>query len=98
MRPNFSYFDKSDKRKRAEQKAEHEADLDEEEPKQVTVKFARTENDSIRKAREKSFNFISQKSADEAWCETMWWPKDSQQATLEREKLFAVGSHAISNG
>lgn len=37
MRPSFSYFDKSDKRNKAEQKAENDADLDEEEPKQVSV-------------------------------------------------------------
>lgn len=61
---------------------------------QITVKFARTENDSIRKAREKSFNFISQKNADEPWCETMWYNKNSQQAVLEREKLFSVSTNS----
>lgn len=95
MRPSFSYFDKSDKRTKAEQKAENEADQEEEEATQITVKFARTENDSIRKAREKSFNFISQKNAEEAWCETMWYGKDSQQAELERQKLFAVANDSM---
>lgn len=96
MRPSFSYFDKSDTRNKAEKKAENDADLDEEEPKQITVQFARTENDSIRKAREKSFGFLSAKSADEAWCRTMWYPKDSQQAVLEREKLFTGATNNIS--
>lgn len=96
MRPSFSYFDKSDKRQKAEQKAENEADLDEEEPTQITVKFARQENDNVRKAREKSFNFLSKKYADEAWCETMWYPKDSHQAELERQKLFTAMSQPSS--
>lgn len=100
MRPSFSYFDKSDKRNKAEQKAENEADLDEEEPKQVTVKFARTENDRLRKAREKSFNFISQKSAEEAWCQTMYYGRETTEAELERHKLFSTSNeitgHALS--
>lgn len=96
MRPSFSYFDKSDTRNKAEKKAEHEADLDEEEPKQITVQFARSENDSIRKAREKSFGFLAQKNADEAWCETQWFAKDSKQAAMEREKLFTVTHQATS--
>ncbi|KAJ6641862.1 DNA-directed RNA polymerase III subunit RPC5 [Pseudolycoriella hygida] len=100
LRPSFSYFDKSDKRLKAEQKAENEADMDEEEATTVSVKFARQENDKFRKAREKSFNFLSQKFADEAWCETMWYPKDSHQAELERQKLFTAinqpSDHSLS--
>lgn len=100
MRPSFSYFDKSDTRKKAEQKIECESDLDEDEPKHVTVKFARTENDRTRKAREKSFNYLSQKSADEPWYETMWYGKDTIQAQLERQKLFSNSNestgHALS--
>ena len=97
MRPSFSYFDKSDKRKKAEEKAENDADLEEEEPKQVTVKFARAENDRLRKAREKSFNFISQKSADEPWCDTMWHTRDSPQAELERQKLFSATTESTGH-
>lgn len=96
MRPSFSYFDKSDLRTKAEKKAENEADLDEEEAKQVTVQFARTENDNSRKAREKSFTYLAQKGADEGWCETKWFTKDSPQAVLEREKLFGVTNQPLS--
>lgn len=92
MRPSYSYFDKLDKRNKAEQKAENEADLDEEEVKQVTVKFARIENDKVKKAREKSFNFLSQKGTDEAWCETLWHGKSSTTAELEKQKLFTTNS------
>lgn len=97
MRPSFSYFDKSDKRKKAEQKAENEADLEEEEPKQVTVKFARTVNDRQRKAREKTFKYISQKSAEEPWCDTMWYAKDSMEAELERHKLVSDSAEATGH-
>lgn len=100
MRPNFSYFDKSDMRKKAEQKAENESDADEEEPKQVTVKFARNDVDKTKKTKEKSYSYLTQKSADEAWCETMWHPKESAQAQLERQKMFAMSNestgHALS--
>lgn len=88
MRQVFSYFDKQDKRTKAEQKAEQDADADEEELKQVTVKFARTENEKVRKAREKSFNYISKIESEEPWCETFWHTKNSTTAELERHKLF----------
>lgn len=97
MRPSFSYFDKSDKRNKAEQKAENEADLDEEEPKQVTVKFARNDNDRSKKAREKSFNYIAQKSAEEPWCQTMFYPHDTAEAELERQKLFSATNEATGH-
>lgn len=90
MRPSFSYFDKSDVRSKAEKKAENDADMDEEEAKQVTVQFARTENENVRKAREKSFGVVSQKGADEPWCETVYYARDTPEAALEREKLFAT--------
>lgn len=89
MRPNFTYFDKMDKRTKEEQAATNNADTGEDEPKQVTVKFAREENDSIRKAREKSYNFVSKKLAEEPWCETMWYGIDSKQAEMERRKFFS---------
>lgn len=100
MRPSFSYFDKSDTRKKAEQKNDLESDAEEEEPKQVTVKFSRTETDRTKKAREKSFNFLSKKSADEPWCEAMWHDKESVAAEIERQKLFSTSNestgHALS--
>lgn len=100
MRPCFSHFDKSESRKTAEQKADQESDVEEEEPKHVTVKFARTETDRSRKAREKSFNYLQKKSDDEPWCETIWCGQDTIQAQLERQKLFSTSDestgHALS--
>lgn len=100
MRPSFSHFDKSESRRIAEQKAEQESDVEEEEPKHVTVKFARTETDRTRKAREKSFNYLQKRSDDEPWCETEWCGHDTLQAQLERQKLFSTSDestgHALS--
>uniref|UniRef100_A0A2M4AQ09 Putative dna-directed rna polymeraseiii 80 kDa polypeptide n=1 Tax=Anopheles triannulatus TaxID=58253 RepID=A0A2M4AQ09_9DIPT len=90
MRQMFSYFDKQDQRTKAEQKAEQDADGggEEEELTQVTVKFARPENEKLRKAREKSFNYLSKIEAEEPWCETFWHEKQSSAAEHERQKLF----------
>ena len=104
MRQAFSYFDKEDKRTKAEQKAENEADADEEEMKLVTSKFARVENEKVRKAREKSFNYLSQIESEESWCESFWHKKVSTSAELERQKMFCsnntnnVGSLNLSSG
>lgn len=100
MRPSFSHFDKSESRRIAEQKAEQESDAEDEEPKHVTVKFARTETDRSRKAREKSFNYLQKRSEDEPWCETEWCGQDTLQSQLERQKLFSTSDestgHALS--
>uniref|UniRef100_A0A182M3S3 DNA-directed RNA polymerase III subunit RPC5 n=1 Tax=Anopheles culicifacies TaxID=139723 RepID=A0A182M3S3_9DIPT len=94
MRQMFSYFDKQDKRTKAEQKAEQDADgaAEDEELTQVTVKFARLENEKVRKAREKSFNYLSKMEAEEPWCETFWHEKTSAAAELERQKLCGGGA------
>lgn len=97
MRQMFSYFDKQDTRTKAEQKAERDADgaADDEELTQVTVKFA--ENERMRKAREKSFNYLSEMEAEEPWCETFWHEKTSSTAELEKQKLFS-GTGAGGSG
>lgn len=60
MRQNYSYFDKGDKRTKAEQKTENGSDEESDDLKQVTVKFARSgDADKIKKARERSYHFIS---------------------------------------
>lgn len=88
MRQTFSYFDKGDKRTKAEQKAENGSDDEAENLKQVTVKFARAgDQERIKKARERSYNFISQIGADEPWCETLIYSKDTHQSEMERQKI-----------
>lgn len=92
MRPSFSYFDKQDKRAKADKRAEDGEVGDEEEMKQVTVKFARNESEKVKKAREKSYNYISRMGAEEPWCETMWHPAASEMAGMESQKLLMTGS------
>lgn len=95
MRQAFSYFDKQDKRIKDEKRAEDGVEEDMEDLKQVTVKFARADNDKLKKAREKSYNYISQLGADEPWCETLWVPNKSHESEMEKQKLF-YSSHSYS--
>lgn len=89
MRQTYSYFDKGDNRKNSE-KGDMEADDEatEVDLKQVTVKFARTgDTEKIKKAREKSYHFISQIGKDEPWCETFIYPKHSPESAIERQRI-----------
>lgn len=88
MRQTYSYFDKGDKRTKAERKAENGSDDEAEDLKQVTVKFARSgDAEKIKKARERSYHFISHIGADEPWCEALIYPKTSTQSQVERQKI-----------
>ncbi|XP_026487174.1 DNA-directed RNA polymerase III subunit RPC5 [Vanessa tameamea] len=91
LRPSYSYYDKQDKRKVDKSKDENSDDEEKEpEPQQVTVKFARVETDVAKKAREKSYESISQRIADEPWYDAMWKHSDTDHADLERMKLFSA--------
>ncbi|XP_069692182.1 DNA-directed RNA polymerase III subunit RPC5 [Periplaneta americana] len=93
LRPSFSYLDKSDKRAKEEAKEQGEADAsgeEEEEVQQVTVKFARQENERIKRARERSFGYLSKKSAEEPWYYTEFYNAQSEKAELERGKLYCT--------
>ncbi|XP_063381009.1 DNA-directed RNA polymerase III subunit RPC5 [Cydia fagiglandana] len=91
MRPCCSYFDKQDKRRNDKNKAENSDDEDKEpEAQQVTVKFARQETDVAKKAREKSYESISQRIAEEPWYHALWKHADTDYADLERLKLFSA--------
>lgn len=95
MRQSYSYFDKGDKRTKAEQKAENGSDDETEDLKQVTVKFARSgDAEKIKKAREKSYHYISHIGADEPWCEALIYPKTSSQSQIERQKI-PLSHHAV---
>lgn len=108
LRPSFSYFDKQDKRNKAEQKLAAGDDEDvsgsggggggtEEEIKQVTVKFSRIDADKINKAREKTYEYMIQKSKAEPWCDTIWHDKSSSIAELERQKLCSNRNEFIEH-
>ncbi|PSN40466.1 hypothetical protein C0J52_11618 [Blattella germanica] len=93
LRHSFAYLDVSDKRAKEEAKEHGEADLsgeEEEEAQQVTVKFARQENERMKRARERSFGFLSKKSAEEPWYHTTFHKSNSERAELERGKLYCA--------
>jgi DNA-directed RNA polymerase III subunit RPC5 len=88
MRQNFVHLSKAEKRPNQNQKADNDSDDEIDDLKQVTVKFARTgDAEKIKKAKERSYHFISQIGADEPWCETLIHPKESQKAEFERRKI-----------
>ncbi|EDV39783.1 uncharacterized protein Dana_GF24293 [Drosophila ananassae] len=91
LRPALSHFDKEDKRKKAEQKAQAEDPEEEEVLQQVTVKFARGNTKNTGKEqRAGTYDGFVQRIADEPWCEAYWHPRGTPTAELERQKLFAT--------
>ncbi|XP_072931804.1 DNA-directed RNA polymerase III subunit RPC5 [Epargyreus clarus] len=92
LRPSYSYHDKQDKRM---EKSKGDDEMDEEAPpeaQQITVKFARQETEVAKKAREKSFETMSQRISEEPWFDAMWKNSESDHAELERLKLFSATS------
>lgn len=93
MRQNFVHLSKAEKRSNQAQKVDNDSDDEMEDLKQVTVKFARTgDADKIKKAKERSYHYISQIGADEPWCETLIHSKTSKQADIERRKISEIPS------
>ncbi|KAH8327613.1 hypothetical protein KR074_003279, partial [Drosophila pseudoananassae] len=91
LRPALSHFDKEDKRKKAEQKAQAEDPEEDEVLQQVTVKFARGNTKSnAKEQRAGTYDGFVQRIADEPWCEAYWHPRGTPTAELERQKLFAT--------
>ncbi|XP_047108579.1 DNA-directed RNA polymerase III subunit RPC5 [Schistocerca piceifrons] len=90
LRPSFGYLDKSDKRAKDEskEKGDGENEDEEEEAEQVTVKFARQENDRLKRLRERSFGYLSKKSAEEPWYYTQYFGRFSEKAELEKAHLY----------
>ncbi|XP_059048599.1 DNA-directed RNA polymerase III subunit RPC5 [Achroia grisella] len=90
MRPSYSYYDKQDKRKHDKNKSNGSDDEEKDsDVQQVTVKFARQETEVAKKAREKSFETMSHRLSEELWYDGLWKHHDTDQAELERLKLFS---------
>lgn len=97
MRPSFSYFDKRDTREKAEQKSKARgegesgqgatSESDDEDVRQVTVKFQSTER--LKKIQEQSYENFVQRMGEEPWCETMWYASETRQADVERQRLYS---------
>jgi len=92
VKPAFQYLDKADKNLKSDMKesgaGEPESD-DDDTPQQVTVKFARTETDRSKAAREKSFGFLQKKNAEESWIHTPFYQYKSEESQLERRRLLS---------
>lgn len=85
LRPSFKYLDKGDKRVKSESKDAGDGDVsgeEEEETKQITVKFARQENERMKKAREKSFSYVNQMNAKEIWYKANFYDKKSEKSEV----------------
>ncbi|SPP76903.1 DNA-directed RNA polymerase III subunit RPC5 [Drosophila guanche] len=92
LRPALNHFDKEDKRKKAEQKAQNDDVDDDEVLQQVTVKFARDKGAAAKKTKEErgTYDSFVQRIVDEPWCETYWHARATPTAELERQKLYAT--------
>lgn len=94
LRPSLTYFDKEDKRRKAEQKAQSEDIDDDEVAQQVTVKFARgtSAGAAAKKTKEQrgSYDKFVQRIVDEPWCESYWHARNTPTAELERQKLYSA--------
>uniref|UniRef100_A0A1B6DQ29 DNA-directed RNA polymerase III subunit RPC5 n=1 Tax=Clastoptera arizonana TaxID=38151 RepID=A0A1B6DQ29_9HEMI len=93
LQPGFPHLDITDKRAKEEAK-EHGDDVsggeEEEESKQVTVKFARQDNERLKRARERSYDYLSKKSAEEKWFHTQYHNPTTRIAEIERSKFKTV--------
>ncbi|XP_026728901.1 DNA-directed RNA polymerase III subunit RPC5 [Trichoplusia ni] len=90
MRPSYSYYDKQDKHQKDKNNSDSDEEEKEAEAQQVTVKFARQETEVSKKAREKSFETMSQKVNEESWYDALWKSSETDHAELERMKLFSA--------
>ncbi|ALC43022.1 Sin [Drosophila busckii] len=94
LRPALSHFDKEDKRRKAELKAQSEDIDDEEVAQQVTVKFARGTGAGATTKKNKeqrgTYDNFVQRIVDEPWCESYWHARNTPTAELERQKLFST--------
>nr|ACO15732.1 DNA-directed RNA polymerase III subunit RPC5 [Caligus clemensi] len=97
IRPDLTYLDKSDKTAKSEgrtltnnpEEQELEEALEEENDlKQVTVKFAKTDNETFKKNREKTYDYKKNKDEMEKWVPMKYNPHQSETAKAEYKKLY----------
>ncbi|XP_073997167.1 RNA polymerase III subunit E [Rhodnius prolixus] len=79
--PSFSHISQE------EEKESEGEDEEEEQPKMVRVQFSRMETEKSKKAREASYNYYCQKSAEEPWYHTEYHGVDSTISKMERAKM-----------
>ncbi|KAK7864531.1 hypothetical protein R5R35_007308 [Gryllus longicercus] len=88
MRNYLPFLDTGDKRAKEAAKSREDGEVEEEELKQITVKFARQESERVKRARERSFNYLSKKSAEEPWYSTEFHPYRSEKSECLQARLF----------
>ncbi|XP_034942315.1 DNA-directed RNA polymerase III subunit RPC5 [Chelonus insularis] len=96
LKPQFDYLDDSSKTKEeAEKKNSHETE--EEEVKQVNVKFARQKSEITKKKQEQSFQQHAKKISEEQWINTEYRNAQSSQAELTRLEMFCSSNETSAN-
>ena len=90
LRPNLEYLDKSDKTAKSEGRVEEDPDdpTPQDDLKQVTVRFAKSDQDAAKKMKEKSFAYQQQKAEEEAWISTQFHHVKSAKWDEESQNLF----------
>ncbi|XP_064478895.1 DNA-directed RNA polymerase III subunit RPC5-like isoform X2 [Ornithodoros turicata] len=88
MKPSFAYMDRSDTDSGAVDTFADGAEEEEDEPKAVTMRFASTETDRLKKARERSYKFIQQQMANEPWTNVKFHNFGSEMSGVERTMLL----------
>nr|XP_006112855.1 DNA-directed RNA polymerase III subunit RPC5 isoform X1 [Pelodiscus sinensis]XP_006112856.1 DNA-directed RNA polymerase III subunit RPC5 isoform X1 [Pelodiscus sinensis]XP_006112857.1 DNA-directed RNA polymerase III subunit RPC5 isoform X1 [Pelodiscus sinensis] len=101
LRPSFSYLDKADAKHR-EREAANEAgdssqDEAEEDIKQITVRFSRSETEQARQRRTQSYEFLQKRQAEEHWVHLHYYGLRDSRSEHERQYLFSQGHGMAEN-
>ncbi|XP_066291491.1 DNA-directed RNA polymerase III subunit RPC5-like [Branchiostoma lanceolatum] len=94
MRPSYNYLDKADVRMKeaaaamAADAGESSQDEEEDNPRAVTVRFARPETDETKARRMASYQYIEQQVAEEQWINCSLHGTKGPYAEKERQLLY----------
>ncbi|XP_078691347.1 DNA-directed RNA polymerase III subunit RPC5-like [Branchiostoma floridae x Branchiostoma belcheri] len=92
MKPSYTYLDKADMRMKeaaaAADAGESSQDEEEDNPRAVTVRFARPETDETKARRMASYQYLEQQLADEQWVGCTVHGAKGPYAEKERQLLY----------
>jgi DNA-directed RNA polymerase-3 subunit RPC5 len=109
FRPSFHYLDKSEinfgkNKHNSKDESEAEADASSQDESEaqtevqtITMRFAGPDEERLRKAREKSFNYLQQQVAKDPWIELNFHPIKSHSSTEEKMSLLFNSSQDNRN-
>lgn len=93
LRPDFTYMDRTSKRKREtdqqDASSEDEAEAGPSTAQQVTVKFKQAENERWKKAAASSFKTLQRKSQEEPWVTGKWHMEGSAISEVIRVLFYS---------